>query len=73
MASGAEGTAGSGGAQCSEFLPHWQLVIRRGWRLEAGCFKDRRWDNVTFVSAARSPSQVWHTSMEFGMGTVVRV
>ena len=54
MASGAEVTASSGGAQCSGFLPHWQLVIRRGWRLEAGgwrleaggwrleagCFKD---------------------------------
>lgn len=34
-------------------------------RIEAGCCKDRTWNRMW-----HSPGQVWHASMELGMGTV---
>lgn len=54
-----EVTAGNGGAWCWHFLPCYQR------RTEAGCCKDRTWNRVR-----HSPGQVWHASMELGMGTV---
>lgn len=55
-----EVTVGNGGALCRTSFPTGSMLSE-----EAGCCEDRTWNRVW-----HSPGQVWHASMELGMGTV---